>query len=90
VTDADPKTTAGEPGKPLPADPEAYDTERNAAARVRGLSAPYIDGGRDPVPEAGLREERFYGRLLLIMFIAIVIGGFVLGALQVLFGFGSG
>jgi hypothetical protein len=70
----------------LAPDPEAYDEERNAAARARGLSAPYIAGGRDPDPDAGLREERFYGRLLLIMFVAIVIGGFVLGALQVLLG----
>jgi hypothetical protein len=75
---------------PLPPDPAAFDTERNAAARARGLSAPYIAGGRDPVPDTGLREERFYGRLLLIMFIAIVLGGFVLGALQVLLGLGGG
>jgi hypothetical protein len=60
-------------------DPAAYDSERNASARARGLSAPYIAGGRDPDPESGRREERFYGRLLLIMVIAIVAGGFILG-----------
>ena len=38
----------------LPPDPEAYDAERNVAARARGLAAPYIPGGRDPEPEAGL------------------------------------
>jgi hypothetical protein len=65
-----------------PPDPEAFDTERNAAARARGLSAPYIHGGRDPQPDPGLHEERFYGRLLVLMFIAIVVGGFLLGALQ--------
>jgi len=65
-----------------PADPDAYDAERAAAARARGLSAPYIAGGRDPEPDKGLSEERFYVRLLVIMFVAIVLGGFVLGALQ--------
>ena len=63
----------------LPPDPEAYDSERNALARARGLAAPYIAGGRDPEPEEGLREERFYGRLLLIMVGVIVAAGFVLG-----------
>jgi len=62
-----------------PPDPAEYDSERNAAARARGLAAPYIAGGRDPDPDSGRREERFYGRLLLIMVIAIVAGGFVLG-----------
>jgi hypothetical protein len=64
---------------PRPPDPEAYDSERNAAARARGLAAPYIAGGRDPDPASGRREERFYGRLLLLMVGAIVLGGFVLG-----------
>ncbi len=53
--------------------------ERQQAARARGLSAPYIGGGRDPNPEAGAREDRFYGRLLLAMVLVIVIGGFILG-----------
>jgi hypothetical protein len=88
VTAADGRSpVAGEEDQAeLPPDPEAYDEERSAAARARGLSAPYIAGGRDPDPDAGLREERFYGRLLVIMFVAIVIGGFLLGALQVLLG----
>jgi hypothetical protein len=55
--------------------------ERTSSARARGLAAPYIAGGRDPDPDAGLREERFYGRLLLIMVGVIVLGGFVLGVL---------
>jgi hypothetical protein len=67
------------PRNDLPPDPEAYDSERNAHARARGLAAPYIAGGRDPDPEAGRREERFYGRLLLIMVGLIVASGFVLG-----------
>jgi hypothetical protein len=63
----------------VPPDPSEYDSERAVAARRRGLAAPYIPGGRDPEPEAGLAEERHYLRLLLIMVGVIVIGGFVLG-----------
>jgi hypothetical protein len=69
--------THADPG--LPPDPEAYDTERNAHARARGLAAPYIAGGRDPQPEVGRNEDRFYGRLLLVMVGLIVLGGFLLG-----------
>jgi hypothetical protein len=65
----------------LPPDPEAYDSERNALARARGLAAPYIDGGRDPEPEAGRREERVLLRLLIIMVVVIMLSGFVLGIL---------
>lgn len=63
----------------LPPDPEAYDEVRNQHARARGLAAPYIAGGRDPDPEAGRGEERFYGRLLLAMVVAIIFGGFIIG-----------
>lgn len=63
----------------LPPDPEAYDSVRAQHARARGLAAPYIAGGRDPDPQAGRREERFYGRLLVIMVLAVVLGGFVIG-----------
>ena len=62
-----------------PPDPGAYDSERAAAARARGLAAPYIAGGRDPEPDAARREERFYGKLLLAMVAVIVLAGFVLG-----------
>ena len=74
------------PPEGLPPDPAAYDSERNALARARGLAAPYIPGGRDPEPEAGRREERFYGRLLLIMVGVIVAAGFVLGILANIIG----
>jgi hypothetical protein len=79
--------TAG-PNQPpaLPPDPEAYDTERNEHARARGLAAPYIAGGRDPAPEVGRREERYYVRLLLIMVGLIVLGGFALGIISNLLG----
>ena len=64
----------------LPPDPEAYDSVRAQRARARGLAAPYIAGGRDPEPEVGRHEERFYGRLLLAMVAALILGGFVIGA----------
>lgn len=65
----------------LPPDPEAYDSERNALARERGLAAPYIAGGRDPEPEAGRHEERVLLRLLILMVVVIMLSGFVLGIL---------
>jgi hypothetical protein len=74
---------------PLPPDPEAYDSERAQHARARGLSAPYIAGGRDPDPVKGRREERFYLRLLLLMVAVIVLGGFILGVAAVLLGAGG-
>jgi hypothetical protein len=72
-------TAQTKPTATLPPDPEAYDSVRSQHARARGLAAPYIAGGRDPEPEAGLREERFYGRLLVIMVLVVVLGGFVIG-----------
>lgn len=68
-------------GAPLPPDPQQYDAERNVHARKRGLAAPYIAGGRDPEPEVGRAEERRYLRLLILMVVAIVLSGFVLGIL---------
>ena len=67
--------------EPLPPDPAKYDSPRAELARARGLETPYIPGGEDPEPEAARREERFYGRILVIMVILIVLGGFVLGIL---------
>ncbi|MFL5678974.1 MAG: hypothetical protein ACJ77B_00065 [Chloroflexota bacterium] len=89
ATDADreddaPPATADPPR--LPPDPAAYDSPRAAAARARGLAAPYIAGGRDPDPERGMREERFYGRILIAMVVIIVLAGFVLGIVAVVFG----
>ena len=63
----------------LPPDPEKYDDPRAQLARARGLDAPYIPGGEDPEPEDAEREDRVYGRLLVIMVIAIILGGFILG-----------
>lgn len=70
-----------------PPDPVAYDSERNTAARKRGLSTPYIPGGRDPDPTATERDERRYIRLLLAMVITIVLSGFILGIIAALLGF---
>ena len=72
---------------PLPPDPAAYDSERNQHARKRGLAAPYIAGGRDPDPDPGLAEERRYLRILLLMVIALVLSGFVVGIAGALLGF---
>ena len=71
---------------PLPPDPDAYDSPRSVQARARGLDAPYIAGGDDPIPEEGRREERRYLRLLIAMVIVIVLSGFVLGYLAQLVG----
>ena len=73
----------------LPPDPAAYDTERSTAARKRGLSTPYIPGGRDPDQERAEAEDRRYLRILLIMVLVIVFAGFVLGVVALLAGFDS-
>jgi hypothetical protein len=65
----------------VPPDPEAYDSVRAQHARARGLSAPYIAGGRDPDPDSARREEHHYVRLLVIMVLAITLGGFLLDTL---------
>jgi hypothetical protein len=79
--------TRAEP-ETLPPDPAAYDSPRAAQARARGLSTPYIPGGRDPDAEGARREERFYGRLLLAMVVVIVLSGFILGIAASLAGAG--
>ncbi|MEO5939812.1 MAG: hypothetical protein ABIZ72_02730 [Candidatus Limnocylindrales bacterium] len=65
----------------VPPDPQAYDSERSAAARKRGLSTPYIPGGRDPDQAGADAEDRRWLRILLIAVIAVVLGGFVFGFL---------
>jgi hypothetical protein len=70
----------------LPPDPQAYDSERSAAARKRGLSTPYIPGGRDPDQARAEAEDRRWLRILVIMVVAIVLAGFVLGILALAFG----
>ena len=70
----------------LPPDPVAYDSPRAVRARQKGLKAPYIAGGNDPDPAAGLAEDRRYVRLLLIMATVIVASGFVIGTVIALIG----
>ncbi|MEO8437925.1 MAG: hypothetical protein ABI562_05660 [Chloroflexota bacterium] len=71
----------------LPPDPAEYDSPRARIARAKGLDAPYIAGGRDPDPEAGLREERHYGKLLFWMVFGLMFGGFIVGiAIALTFG----
>ena len=48
----------------LPPDPERT-TPHAHRARAKGLPGPYIAGGEDPDPAAGLADDRRYGRLLL-------------------------
>lgn len=71
----------------IPPDPQAYDTERSAAARKRGLSTPYIPGGRDPDQAGADAQDRRYLRILVAMVLIIVFAGFVLGMLALLAGF---
>jgi hypothetical protein len=81
---------ASEPRRTRPAappDPAQYDTERNAAARRRGLPIPYIPGGRDPEQEAAEREDRRNLRVLLLYVAVIVLAGFLLGLLAAALGF---
>jgi hypothetical protein len=73
-----------DPRPALPPDPVEYDSNRARIARAKGLDAPYIAGGRDPDPEPGLREERYYGRLLVFMVVTLIMAGFVLGVALVL------
>lgn len=80
VTDVDPAS------RPLPADPDAYDSPRAVRARAKGLEAPYIAGGDDPDPAAGRAEERRYWRLLVAMVLTIVASGFVIGTIIALVG----
>jgi hypothetical protein len=78
-----------DPGR-LPPDPDRYDSPRAVRAREKGLDAPYIAGGDDPDPAAGLAEERRYGRLLLAFAITIIASGFIVGTIIALAGLTGG
>jgi hypothetical protein len=72
--------TAGvPPSGALAAHEPGYEERRNIIARDKGLPGEVIEGGEDPQPAEGLREERYYGRLLVGMVVALILGGFVLG-----------
>ena len=78
-----PATRADEAEAEAEADiePEVYDERRNVIARDKGLPGEVITGGEDPQPAEGLREERYYGRLLVAMVAILILGGFVIGLL---------
>jgi hypothetical protein len=52
-------------------------TERELAARARGLDSAYIPGGNDPELEKTKRNEARWMRLLLLM-IVVIVGGAML------------
>ena len=64
-----------DPQQPPPELPPV--TERDLAARARGLSSAYIPGGDDPDIERTRRAEQRWIRLLLGMVILIVVSGLV-------------
>jgi hypothetical protein len=70
----------------LPPDPVQYDAVRNEHARKRGLQQAYIAGGDDPQLDETIERERPYLRYLVVMAIAIVAGGFILGIVSALLG----
>jgi hypothetical protein len=82
----DPAAPRASAASTLPPDPVAYDSPRAVRARAKGLQAPYIAGGEDPDPAAGLAEERRYGRLLVAMAVVIIASGFVIGTVIALLG----
>lgn len=84
--DRPPTEAPSEPPADLPPDPAAYDSPRSVRAREKGLRTPYIPGGTDPDPEAGRAQDRRYGTWLLIMVVAIVASGFIVGILTALLG----
>lgn len=92
MTESD--TETADPAPPaastLPPDPLAYDSPRAVRARQKGLRAPYIAGGDDPDPTAGLAEERRYVRLLVAMAVVIVASGFIIGIAIALLGLTEG
>lgn len=78
------------PTSTLPPDPDRYDSPRDSRARAKGLPAPYIAGGEDPDPGPALADDRRYGRWLVIMVVAIVASGFIIGTILALAGPTSG
>jgi hypothetical protein len=71
-----PSATLQPPG---PDHEPGFDERRNVIARAKGLPGEIIEGGEDPNPAEGLREERTYGRWLVAMVVALILFGFVVG-----------
>jgi hypothetical protein len=76
-----------DPQQPRPNLPPA--TERDLAARARGLSSAYIPGGDDPDIERTKRAEQRWIRLLLGMVILIVASGLVASLVGLAIGAGG-
>jgi hypothetical protein len=64
-------------------------TERDLAARARGLSSAYIPGGDDPDIERTRRREARYLRLLVAMVVLIVGTGLVVSLIGLATGAGG-
>jgi hypothetical protein len=76
-----------DPQEPRPDLPPV--TERDLAARARGLSSAYIPGGNDPDIEGTRRAEQRWIRLLLGMVILIVASGLVASLVGLAIGAGG-
>jgi len=77
-----------DPQQPRPNLPPV--TERDLAARARGLKSAYIRGGDDPdIERTRLREAR-YVRLLVGMVVLIVGSGLVVSLVGLAMGAGAG
>jgi hypothetical protein len=65
-------------------------TERDLAARARGLKSAYIPGGTDPDLERTRRAEARYVRLLVGMVVLIVGSGLIVSLVGLAMGYGAG
>lgn len=65
-------------------------TERDLAARARGLKSAYIPGGNDPDLERTRRSEARYLRLLVAMVVLIVGSGLIVSLVGLALGYGAG
>jgi hypothetical protein len=86
--DGSPTGPSGQSSKPPVRDLPPV-TERELAARARGLSSAYIEGGDDPDLEATIRRERKYMRLLIAMVVVIVGGGLLVSLVGLIMSAGA-
>jgi hypothetical protein len=77
-----------DPQQPRPELPPV--TERDLAARSRGLKSAYIPGGDDPDLERTRRAEARYVRLLVGMVVLIVGSGLIVSLVGLAMGYGVG
>ena len=79
------KAASGRPARDLPPV-----TERELAARARGLSSAYIPGGDDPELERTKQAEARYMRLLIGMVLLIVGTGLIVSLVGLALAVGVG